>query len=179
MLQTIATRRSQRRFAADALPLPALLGVLAALAAPAALLPGQALHVHLVVHAVQGLAPGAYRYDLERQALQPSAAPAALRDAARRAALDQDVVGDAAAVLVLAIDRDALRTDPLGPARAYRHALLHAGCIGERLYLEAGARGLAVCAVGAFHDDEATALVAADAARQWIVHFAAIGLPAG
>jgi SagB-type dehydrogenase family enzyme len=171
-------RRSQRRFSADALPQPALHGVLEALAEPAALLPGQVLHVHLVVHAVQGLAPGAYRYDLARRTLQPSATPTALRDVARRAALDQDVIGDAAAVLALAIDRDALRTDPLGPARAYRHAMLHAGCIGERFYLAAGGRGLAVCAVGAFHDDEATALVAADAARQWIVHFAAIGVPA-
>jgi SagB-type dehydrogenase family enzyme len=142
------------------------------------LLPGQTLHMHLVVHAVQHMAPGAYRYDPARRLLQASAAPASLRDPARRAALDQDVIGDAAAVLVLAIDRDALRADPLGPARAYRHALLHAGCVGERLYLAAGAQGLAVCAVGAFHDDEATALVAVDAAREWIVHFAAIGLPA-
>jgi nitroreductase len=66
----------------------------------------------------------------------------------------------------------------VGPARAYRHALLHAGCVGERIYLEAGARGLGVCAVGAFYDDEAARLVASDPSREWIVHFAALGVPA-
>jgi hypothetical protein len=33
--------------------------------------------------------------------------------------------------------------------------------------------------VGAFHDDEAAALVAADPAREWVLHFAALGRPAG
>ncbi len=177
-LALIAQRRSRRRFAAEPLALPQLAGVLAALAAPPMLLPGQTLHVDLVVHAVDGLAPGAYRYDAQRHALQPRRVGARLRDAARAAALDQDVIGDAAVVFVLAIDRAALRHAALGPARAYRHALLHAGCIGERIYLQAEARGLGACAVGAFHDDEASALVAADASAEWIVHFAALGRPA-
>ena len=33
-------------------------------------------------------------------------------------------------------------------------------------------------AVGAFHDDEAAALLAIDPAREWIVHFGALGVPA-
>jgi SagB-type dehydrogenase family enzyme len=175
VLQLIAQRRSRRRYTARPLSLPALSGVLAAMADPATLLPGQTLHIHVVAHAVEGLAPGAYRYQAADHALQPRRVGADLRSAARAAALDQDVIGDAAVVFVLAIAPAALRGDPLGPARAYRHALLHAGCIGERIYLEAGARGLGVCAVGAFHDDEATALVGADAAAEWIVHFAALG----
>ncbi|MBL8317308.1 MAG: nitroreductase family protein, partial [Burkholderiaceae bacterium] len=61
--------------------------------------------------------------------------------------------------------------------RAYRHAMLEAGLIGERIYLEGQARGLGVCAVGAFYDDEAAALVGVDPAREWIVHFAALGVP--
>lgn len=175
VLQLIAQRRSRRRYTAQPLSLRALSAVLAAMADPAALLPGQTLHVHVVVHAVEGLAPGAYRYHAADHALQPRRTGADLRSAARAAALDQDVIGDAALVFVLAIAPAALRHDPLGPARAYRHALLHAGCIGERIYLEAGARGLGVCAVGAFHDGEAAALVGADAAAEWIVHFAALG----
>jgi SagB-type dehydrogenase family enzyme len=179
VLRVIAARRSVRRFADKPLPMNALSGVLAALAATPKLLPGQALHVDVVVHAVDGLAPGAYRHDPQQHALLPRRAGIGLRDAARAAALDQDVIGDAAAVLLLSIDRASLRDDALGPARAYRHALLHAGCIGERVYLEAGARGLGACAVGAFHDDEAAALVAADPAREWVLHFAALGWPAG
>jgi len=101
-----------------------------------------------------------------------------LRQRSRAAALDQDVIGDAAAVFVLSMARAAFAADPSGPARGYRHAFLEAGLIGERLYLEAGARGLGVCAVGAFYDDEAAALVGVDPQHEWIVHFAALGVPA-
>jgi beta-glucosidase-like glycosyl hydrolase len=47
-----------------------------------------------------------------------------------------------------------------------------------RIYLEAGARGPGACAVGAFYDDEATALVGTDPAREWAAHFIALGVPA-
>jgi len=177
--RVIAARRSVRRFDDQALPLGALSGVLAALAATPSLLPAQPLHVDVVVHAVDGLAPGAYRHDPQQHALLLRRSGIELRRAARAAALDQDVIGDAAVVFVLSMDRAALLADAAGPARAYRHALLHAGCIGERIYLEAGARGLGACAVGAFYDDEAAALVAADPAREWVLHFAALGRPAG
>ncbi len=177
--RVIAMRRSVRRFADEPLPLGALSGVLAALAATPSLLPGPPLIVDVVVHAAHGLAPGAYRHDPQQHALLPRRTGIDLRRAARAAALDQDVIGDAAVVFVLSLPRTALLADASGPARAYRHALLHAGCIGERIYLEAGARGLAVCAVGAFHDDEAAALVAADPAREWALHFAALGRPVG
>lgn len=178
-LRIIAVRRSVRRFADAPLPQGALSGVLAALATPPTLLPQPPLIVDMVVHAVEGLAPGAYRHDPRAHALLPRRPGIDLRRAARAAALDQDVIGDAAVVIMLSMPRAALQADAAGPARAYRHALLHAGCVGERIYLEAGARGLAACAVGAFYDDEAVALVGADPAREWVLHFAALGWPAG
>ena len=76
------------------------------------------------------------------------------------------------------IDRTAIAADPLGPARGYRHAFLEAGLVGERVYLEAGVLGLGACAVGAFYDDEASALVGVDPAQEWVVHFAALGVKA-
>jgi len=88
------------------------------------------------------------------------------------------VIGDAAAALVLSIDRATFAADASGPARGYRHALIEAGLVGERVYLAAGARGLAACAVGAFYDDEAAALVGIDPAHEWVIHFAALGVPA-
>lgn len=144
-LALIAQRRSIRRYADKPVVLTDLAAVLAAMAAPGALL-SAALHIDLV--------------------------------AGRAAGLDQDVIGDAAVVFALAIDRSALAADALGAARGYRHAFIEAGLAGERIYLEAGARGLGVCAVGAFYDEEAAALVGSDPAREWIVHFAAMGLPA-
>ena len=82
------------------------------------------------------------------------------------------------AVIVLSADRAGLAADALGPARGYRHALLEAGLVGERVYLQATALGLGVCAVGAFYDDEASRLVGVDPAREWVLHFVAVGVPA-
>lgn len=176
-LATIARRRSVRRFAAAPLPLRDLSAVLQALRLDRPALLSPAVRADVVVHAVDGLAPGAYRYRPRDHALLPRRRGIDLRSAARAAALDQDVIGDAAAVLVLCIDRAMLAADASGAARGYRHAFLEAGLVGERVYLEAGARGLGACAVGAFYDDEAAALVALDPSREWVVHFAALGLP--
>ena len=109
------------------------------------------------------------------------ARPAAIapeRRRSRAAGLDQDAIGDAAAVVVLTLDRGAFAADPAGAARGWRHAFLESGLWGERLYLAGQALGVGVCAVGAFYDDEAAALIGADPAREWVVHFAALGWPA-
>ncbi|MGL6112357.1 MAG: SagB/ThcOx family dehydrogenase [Rubrivivax sp.] len=177
-LAVIAKRRSVRRYTKAPLSLPVLADVLARMSALHGPVLSAAVGVNLVAHEVAGLAPGAYRYEPERHALVPRRVPSATRAAARAAALDQDVVADAAVVFVLSIDRAMFAADPLGPARGYRHAFLEAGFVGERVYLEAGARGLGACAVGAFYDDEAAALVGVDPAREWVVHFAALGVKA-
>jgi len=177
-LTVIAQRRSVRRFARTALPLPALSALLAAMGRPAPQL-SDAVRIDVVTQAVQGLATASWRYDPVAHRLQMRVRhDGGLRQRSRAAALDQDVIGDAAAVLVLSMARNVFATDPSGAARGYRHAFLETGLVGERLYLEAGARGLGVCAVGAFYDDEAAALVGVDPQQEWIVHFAALGIPA-
>jgi SagB-type dehydrogenase family enzyme len=177
-LHLIVQRRSRRRFAEEPLALHDIGAVLAAMAAVPPQL-SAAVRIHLLSLAVEGLPAGAWRYRPQAHALQPlTVAGEGLRRRARSAALDQDVIGDAAAVLLLTLDRAAVAADPDGFARGYRHAFLEAGLAGERAYLEAGARGLAVCGVGAFFDDDAAALIAADPAREWVVHFVALGRPA-
>jgi SagB-type dehydrogenase family enzyme len=177
-LRVIERRRSLRRFATAPLGLADLSACLAALSNAAPLL-SDAVRIDLIAHAVQGLEPAAWRYDPKAHALalrvRHGREP---RARSRAAALDQDVIGDAAAVFVLSISRAAFAADPAGPARGYRHAFIEAGMVGERLYLEGAARGLGVCAVGAFYDDEAAALAGTDPAREWVVHFAALGVPA-
>lgn len=174
-LESIAARRSVRRFADAELGRDDLAAVLASLDAPDTLT--QALRIDLVAHAVDGLEAGAYRYHIAEHALA-ARRRGTLRREARAAGLEQDVIGDAQAVIVVAADLDALRADPLGAARGYRHALTEAGRVGERIYLAAGARGLAACSVGAFYDAEAAALVGIDPAHEWVLHFVALGVPA-
>jgi SagB-type dehydrogenase family enzyme len=181
VLRLIAARRSIRRFAPTPLTLQALSDALQAIAHGHSPLLSGAVRIDVVTHAVQGLAPRAWRYDSATHRLHPRTSVAdsdALRTQSRRAALDQDVIGNAAAVFVWSIDKAAWKADPGGAARGWRHAFLETGLQGERLYLAAGALRLGACAVGAFYDAEATALVGADAERESVVHFAALGVPA-
>jgi SagB-type dehydrogenase family enzyme len=169
--RVISERRSQRRFHADPVPLVALSSILADMAQPSLL--SDAIRIHLVVNRVDGLAPGVYRY-LGRHALE-RVRTGDFAAAAQSAALSQEVIGNAAVVLVLSAEREPMFAEG---ARGYRHGYLEAGMIGERWLLGAVARGLAACPVGAFYDDEAAALIGVDRQRQWVLHFAALGLPA-
>ncbi len=168
---TIIHRRSQRRFLDEPVPLVTLSSMLADMALPPQL--SSAIRINLVVNRVAGLSPGVYRY-------LPQHALVRVRDgdfsaAAQSAALSQDVIGDAAVVLVLSVERERMLTEG---ARGYRHAFIEAGMIGERWLLGAVARDLAACPVGAFYDDEAATLIGVDSQRLWVLHFAALGWPA-
>jgi SagB-type dehydrogenase family enzyme len=168
--RAITERRSQRRFSADRVPLAALSSILADLAQPPQL--SDAVRIHVVVNRVDGLAPGVYRYAGPRMLEKVRGGDFAA--AAQSAALSQEVIGGAAVVLILSAEREPM----LGQgARGYRHGFLEAGMIGERWLLGAVARGLAACPVGAFYDDEAAALIGVDRQRQWVLHFAALGVP--
>ena len=166
---TIVKRRSERRFNEANLTLVALSSLLAEAAQPAQL--SAAVRLNVVVNRVSGLAPGVYRY-LPRHALVRLRG-GDFQSQAQSAALSQDVIGDAAAVLILSADRDQALAEG---ARGYRHVLIESGLVGERWLLGATARGLAACPVGAFYDDEAAALIGVDAKRHWILHFAAVGV---
>lgn len=170
LFATIVQRRSERRFAPGPLSLAQLSGMLADLRQQPQLY-GE-IEISVVVNRVSGLAPGVYRY-LARHALR-LVRPGNHAGTAQSAALSQDAIGAAAAVLVLSSDRERVLA---GGARAYRHALIETGLIGERWLLGAVARGLAACPVGAFYDDEAAALIGVDGASHWVFHFAALGLP--
>jgi SagB-type dehydrogenase family enzyme len=133
-----------------------------------------AVRIDLVVNRVAGLAPGVYRYR-DGHALEPVRS-GDFAAAAQSAALSQEVIGGAAVVLVLSAEREPMLAEG---ARGYRHAFLEAGMVGERWLLGAVARGLAACPLGAFYDDEAAALIGVDRRRQWVLHFAALGVPEG
>ncbi|WLI89608.1 SagB/ThcOx family dehydrogenase [Massilia sp. R2A-15] len=169
--RAIGERRSQRRFHAGPVPLAALSAILAGMAQPPQL--SDAVRIHIVVNRVDGLEPGVYRY-LARHALERVRA-GDFSAAAQSAALSQEVIGGAAVVLVLSAERAPMLGEG---ARGYRQGYLEAGMVGERWLLGAVAHGLAACPVGAFYDDEAAALIGVDPKRQWVLHFAALGLPA-
>jgi SagB-type dehydrogenase family enzyme len=95
---------------------------------------------------------GNYVYIPGLHLLLPRQVPADPRAEVAAAALGQGWVGQAALILVLWADLEAL--EDLGGPRTYRHAMLAAGRAGQRLYLAATALGLGCCGVGAFYDEE-------------------------
>ena len=170
--QVIAGRRSQRRFTEQPVPLQSLASILADMVQPAQL--SDAVRINIVANRVAGLPPGVYRYDPRHFLVRVRSGDFA--GAAGSAALSQDVIGDAAVVLVLSAERGPMLAEG---ARGYRHGFIEAGLAGERWLLGASARGLGACPVGAFYDDEAATLVGIDMRREWVLHFAALGFAAG
>lgn len=169
LYSSITQRRSQRRFTDEAVPLATLSAMLADLRQAPQL--SSALDVHLVVNRVAGLAPGVYRYRSGHTLQLVRSGDFAQQ--AQAAALEQDVIGDAAVVLIISADKARMLADG---ARGYRHSLLEVGLVGERWLLSAVARGLGACPVGAFYDDEAASLLSLNGQQHWVLHFAALGV---
>jgi len=110
----------------------------------------------LLVGGVDGMAPGLYLLD-----------PASLSSGLAVAGLFMDRMADIclnqgwlknAGVHVLFMANLAL-IDRYWGARGYRYAMLNAGRLGQRLYLQATAMGLGCCGIGALYDEEAADLL--------------------
>ena len=59
--------------------------------------------------------------------------------------------------------------------RGYRYACMDAGMIGENLYLEAVARGLGVCGIGAFFDSLVAEGIRVDESKEAPIYFLTVG----
>jgi Nitroreductase family len=150
-------RRSIRNFSPEPIAGEDLAAILAGAMGPIPLdvLPSNELR--LIANAVDGLPPGAYRFD-------PPDGFALLRagDFSRQAGylvLEQFLGARAAAVMFAMADLDA-GLEQYGN-RGYRAAQLEAGIRVGRIYLGAFARGLGATA-STFYDDDVTAFLAPD-----------------
>lgn len=124
---------------------------------------GVALPHRVVVHDVEGLAPGVYRWP----DLSAPVRPGAMRDELYRVCLEQGLARDAAFVVIAATDVGALDD------REYREAQLAAGLVEGRLHLLA--YGLGAGASGmTFVDSEVPALLGE---RLDALLFTCVGVP--
>ncbi|MGI8759132.1 MAG: SagB family peptide dehydrogenase [Acidimicrobiales bacterium] len=123
----------------------------------------------LSVHAVDGTAPGAYRWRGEKLELLRAGE---LRDQAAHLCLDQPLGGDSAYTAFHLADLGPL-VDVLG-ARAYRCAQLEAGIAAGRLALAAFALGCGATGL-TFYDDEVPPTFATTAACLLVT---SVGVPA-
>jgi hypothetical protein len=127
--------------------------------------------LYVAVRAVNGVAPGTYRYDSTTHALSGplhrGVAPMG------RAGLDQALLGQAAFVLSWALLDE--RAGSVEGARDFRHACFEAGLSGEAAYLSSIAVGLGISGVGAFYDDEVAALFRDAPKPRRFIYLAGVG----
>lgn len=100
---------------------------------------------------VAGLAEGVYRYLPSEHALECTM-KGDVRGEVAHAALDQESLAEAPVTVLIAADYE--RTARRYGERARRYVHIEVGHVGENIYLQAEALGLASVAVGAFRDTE-------------------------
>jgi SagB-type dehydrogenase family enzyme len=170
--ETIQRRGSTRTFAHAPLTVDELGAALWAAARPIPQdVPSGHANLYLVVNAVEGVVPGAYRYDAGAHGLDRLAEGDFRRQSAFLT-LEQPLGGDAAAVIYfLAPLNAALAT--LGD-RGYRLVNLEAGIAGGRAYLAAYALGFGASGL-TFYDAEVVRFFSPCAAGEDAIFVTALG----
>jgi SagB-type dehydrogenase family enzyme len=174
--QVILRRGSSRKFARTPITLTELSTMLdrATRGVPADFLDPQGSqlnHLYLIVHAVEGLEPGAYVFHRGRGVLE-CLKQGDFRDQAGYLGLQQALPADAAVdVFFLADLRPILQR--FGN-RGYRAVQLEAGIIGGKLYLAAYAQHLGATGL-TFFDDDVTAFFSPHAKGKSAIFLVALG----
>ena len=127
--------------------------------------------LYLIVHAVEGLCPGAYFFHRERRALE-LLKEGDFRSQAGYLGLEQDLPADASVAVFFLADLQAI-LERFGN-RGYRSVQLEAGVIGGKLYLGAYALGLGATGL-TFYDDEVVRFFSPHAAGKSTIFLVALG----
>ena len=168
----IQIRRSTARFESGRLSLADLGHILEMAHGHAALARSGNVDLYLVVHRVEALEPGLYRYDPDHHQLVTHRTGSLVGDFTR-VCLGQEKAGTAA-VGVLMVAR--LGEDrALASTRRYRDMLVESGAIGQRIYLAAESAGLSARNLAAFLDDDLNRLLGLDGQREAAIHLTMLG----
>jgi SagB-type dehydrogenase family enzyme len=174
--QVILRRGSSRQFARTPISLAQLSTMLdrATRGVPADFLDpmrSQLNHLYLIVHAVEGLEPGAYVFHRERGVLE-CLKHGNFRDRAGYLGLEQQLPADAAVdIFFLADLRPILQR--FGN-RGYRAVQLEAGILGGKLYLATYAQRLGATGL-TFYDDDVTRFFSPHAEGKSAIFLVALG----
>ena len=176
--QVVLRRGSTRRFARHGISFTYLStivdyttrGILADFLAP----PGASLcDLYLIIHAVDGLAPGTYAYRSDHKALE-LLREGEFREQAENLGLGQELPAEASFNIYYLTDLKSV-VDHFGD-RGYRAAQLEGGILGGKVYLAAYALGLGATGL-TFVDDDVIEFFSPDAAGKSVMFFMAVGRP--
>ncbi len=136
--------------------------------------PGAQLNdLYLIVHSVEGLAPGSYFFNRERNTLQQLKS-GDLRAEAYYLGLQQELPAFACVDIFFLADLNPI-LERFG-SRGYRAVQLEAGAIGGKMYLAAYAQHLGATGL-TFFDDDVTNFFSPHAANKSAIFLMAIGKP--
>jgi SagB-type dehydrogenase family enzyme len=174
--QVILRRGSSRKFARTPIPLAQLSTILdrATRGVPADFLDpvgSQLNQLYLIVHAVEGLEPGAYVFHRHRRLFE-SLKQGNFRDQAGYLGLEQQLPADAAVNIFFLADLRPI-FERFGN-RGYRAVQLEAGILGGKLYLAAYAQHLGATGL-TFYDDDVTRFFSPHAEGMSAIFLVAIG----
>jgi SagB-type dehydrogenase family enzyme len=174
--QVILRRGSSRKFAHTPISLTQLSTILgrATRGVPADFMDrsgSQLNHLYLIVHAVEGLAAGAYVFDRDRGVLE-CLKQGDFRAQAGYLGLEQALPADAAVDIFFLADLRPI-LDRMGN-RGYRAVQLEAGILGGKLYLAAYAQRLGATGL-TFYDDDVTRFFSPHAEGKSAIFLVALG----
>ncbi len=184
METAIKERRSVRNYTGEPLSLPQLSQLLYAAQGITGTMYDQPLRsapsagalypfeVYVLAHNIEGLDRGIYHYAVRDHQLEV-VATGDYRKPITRAALQQDMLGEADAAIVLAAVFD--RTRHKYGERGYRYVYMESGHISQNIYLQAVSLGLGSVGVGAFLDAEVNSLIGADGSQEAAIYLHAVG----
>lgn len=186
LAEAIGRRRSHRRFRPVPLSLTELSfllwatqGVTEVLAPGAALrtVPSagcrHAFETYLVVHDVESLTPGVYRYLPVEHALVLEHEPDNLASRLTQATLGQAFIARAAVTFVWTVI--PYRMEWRYGLAAHRVIAMDAGHVCQNLYLACEAVGAGTCAVAAYHQEKMDALLKVDGEDEFTIYLAPVG----
>jgi SagB-type dehydrogenase family enzyme len=168
----IQIRRSTARFESKRLSLADFAHVLEMAHGHASLARSDNVDVYLVVHRVETLEPGLYRYDRDHHRLVAHRT-GSLVDDFTRVCLGQEKAGTAAVGVLMVARLGEGRA--LASTRRYRDMLVESGAIGQRIYLAAESAGLSARNLAAFRDDDLNRLLGLDGQREAAIHLTMLG----
>jgi len=184
--EAIASRQSRRSFRQEALRLEELSFLLWATqgvrraASPTAVyrtVPSagcrHALETYVAVFRVAGIDPGIYRYVPLSHALLAVSRRDDLQNAVVRAALGQRFVGTGAVTFLWTTI--PARMEWRYAEASYKVIALDAGHVCQNLYLACESVGAGVCAVAAYDQEAADALLGVDGEQEFTIYMAPVG----
>ena len=135
--------------------------------------PGTMLDLYLIVHAVEGLAPGAYHYRRDQRSVE-LLQEGNFRAIAGRLDLGQALAADAAVNIYSLCSLDAV-LEQFGN-RGYRAVQLEGGITAGRMYLASYAQGFGATGL-TFFDDDVIEFFSPHAAGKAVMFLVALGYP--